>query len=45
MPGPSRSNSAGAHVGYCLTKAIGAQNQPAPPIPGGESIAGGSQAS
>ena len=35
----------GAHVGYCMTKAISAQNQPAPPTPGGESIAGGSQAS
>ncbi len=35
----------GAHVGYCMTKAISAQNQPAPPTPGGESIAGGGQAS
>jgi len=39
--------AAGAHVGYCMTKAIGAQNPPgpAPPTPRGESIAGGSQAS
>ena len=35
----------GAHVGYCMTKAIGPQNQPATPTPGGESMAGGSQAS
>ena len=35
----------GAHVGYCMTKAIRPQNQPATPTPGGESMAGGGQAS
>lgn len=35
----------GAHVGYCMTKAIRPQNQPATPTRDGESMTGGGQAS